>query len=207
MWIRDEDVFMTRYFDATGDRFQIEHLDHALTFCRGRRVALDVGAHYGSWSRHLARKFDSVWAFEPVAATFECLVENTRPFANIHAIQKAVGDASRRTRVGIGKMYHHPGMETVIADVNGDTEMVKIDEFNLGQVDFLKIDVEGFEHQVLLGAQATILRNRPIISLEENVRGPLEHGVPNGTCQKQLEAWGARLLSIKSEDLIFGWIV
>ncbi|MGF6425605.1 FkbM family methyltransferase [Bradyrhizobium elkanii] len=205
MWVRDEDGFMPQYFDATGDRFQVDHLEVALSFCQRRNTAIDVGAHYGSWSRYLAQQFQTVWAFEPVLATFECLLENTREFSNINVIQSAVGDLGRRVRIGVGKMYHHPGMETVISCDSGDIDMVKIDDLNIVGMDFLKIDVEGFELQVLLGAKATVLRDRPVILFEENVRGPLEHGVPNGTCRNLLESWGARLLSIQGEDFIFGW--
>jgi hypothetical protein len=63
MWVRAEDTFMTNYFDRTGDAFEIEHLSAALAHCPGRRFALDVGAQYGSWSRHLGRQFAKVNAW------------------------------------------------------------------------------------------------------------------------------------------------
>lgn len=204
MWVRDDDAFMPRYFDETGDQFQIEHLDAALAFCTGRKFALDVGAQYGSWSRHLSRRFETVFAFEPVAETFACLLENTRAFDNIRVFRKAVGHANQRVSVGVGKMYHHPGMETIIG-YDGDVDLVRIDDLNLPPVDLLKIDVEGFECQVLQGAERVLRRDHPIIIFEENVRGPLEHNIPNGSARALLESLGATFLSVKDEDFIFGW--
>jgi hypothetical protein len=42
MWIRDEDKFMGQFFEKTGDRFEIEHLDRALEYVAARQCALDV---------------------------------------------------------------------------------------------------------------------------------------------------------------------
>src|SRR5258708_1944188 len=127
MWIRDEDAFMPQYFEASGDRFEIENLDVALSFCASRRTAIDVGAHYGSWSRYLARQFERTISFEPVKETFDCLIRNTDAFANIFAFNQAVGDRARMVSVGVGKMYAHPGMETVTA-LAGDIQMVRVDD-------------------------------------------------------------------------------
>ncbi|MEA2975346.1 MAG: hypothetical protein QOF19_866 [Alphaproteobacteria bacterium] len=204
MWVREEDTFMPRHFDVSGDRFEIEHLDAALAFCPGRKLAVDVGAHYGSWSRHLARQFEEVLAFEPVQTTFDCLVRNTKPFSNIRVFRQAVGNTQGRVSVGVGKMYQHPGMETVIG-YDGDIDLVRIDDLELSALDFIKIDVEGFELQVLQGAERTLQCFRPIVLFEENIRGPLEHNVENGSCQRFLENLDAKLLTVQNKDFIFGW--
>lgn len=204
MWIREEDAFMGRFFQATGDQFEIDHLNAALRHCRGRRMALDIGAHYGSWSRYMARQFDRVLSFEPVRATYECCRLNVAEFDNVTLTHQAVGDRAGMVSVAPGKMYTHPGMETIV-DFAGDTPMVRIDDLELNAVDFIKIDVEGFERHVLEGARETLARCRPVIIFEENLRGPLEHGVPNGECAALLEGLGARLLEVKNKDFIFGW--
>lgn len=205
MWIRDEDTFMGAYFDATGDKFEIDHLEVALSYCRNTRTALDVGAHYGSWSRHMSRRFDKVFSFEPVRATFECCEKNLASFDNVVLNHQAVGDRHGHVSVAPGKMYEHPGMETVIG-FDGDVEMIRIDDLNLPDVDLFKIDVEGFEYHVFRGAINTLLSCKPIVIFEENIRGPLEHDVANGTCALMLESLGARLLSVQNKDFIFGWI-
>ena len=41
-----------------------------------------------------------------------------------------------------------------------------LDDYNFTDVDIIKIDVEGHEHSVLLGAKQTILQNKPLIQIE-----------------------------------------
>lgn len=204
MWIRDEDKFMGRHFEATGDRFEIDHLDIAVSFCRAARTALDIGAHYGSWSRYMARHFQRVFSFEPVQATFECCQMNVSGFDNVTLEHQAVGDRRGRVHVGPGKMYEHPGMETIVS-FDGDVEMIRVDDLALSDVDLIKIDVEGFELHVLHGAADTLRKCRPVVIFEENIRGPLEHNVANGECALLLERMGAKLLSVQNKDFIFGW--
>jgi FkbM family methyltransferase len=203
MWIREDDEFMGQFFEPSGDRFEIEHLEKALEYVPRRRFALDVGAHYGSWTRYLSRNFDRVIAFEPVPETFACLQRNVEEFANVEILNQAVGEAPGMVNVAVGKMYSHPGMETVVGA--GETKMVRIDDLKLQNLDFLKIDVEGYELFVLRGGEQTLLRHRPTIILEENIRGSLEHGIENGECGVYLATLGARLIGFQNKDLIFGW--
>lgn len=204
MWIRDDDNFIDRHFSVTGDKFEIDHLDAALAFMNTYRTAIDVGAHYGSWSRYLARRFSRVISFEPVAETYACCQKNTQDFANIELHNKAVGDKTGRVAIGAGKFFVHPGMET-ITGFGGDIELVTIDSLNIDDLDFIKVDVEGFELQVLQGARRTLSRCKPIVLFEENSRGPLEHGTPNGSCANYLKTLGAELLQVKNNDFVFGW--
>ena len=44
-------------------------------------------------------------------------------------------------------------------------ELKKIDDYEFTDVDFIKIDVEGF--QVVLGAKNTLIKNKPIIIIEQ----------------------------------------
>ena len=47
-----------------------------------------------------------------------------------------------------------------------DHRIYALDQFDIPQVDYIKIDVDGFETRVLAGAKETILKNKPVVVLE-----------------------------------------
>ena len=73
-----------------------------------------------------------------------------------------------------------------------------------GDVDFIKIDVEGFENQVILGAKETLIRNKPIIIVEQK-------GFSNKFNETQFEAidtlksYGAKVIDRVVKDYILSW--
>ena len=48
----------------------------------------------------------------------------------------------------------------------GNTEIRTLDSFNLKQVDYIKVDAEGYEYNIVQGAKETIQRCRPFVHLE-----------------------------------------
>jgi hypothetical protein len=56
--------------------YQYHKLVAAMKFVRSFRVAINVGAHVGMWSMHLARRFDHVFAFEPIPLHRACFTGN-----------------------------------------------------------------------------------------------------------------------------------
>lgn len=130
--------------------------------CKKMRVAVDVGGHIGLWSFNLANWFETVHAFEPVAEHRECFVENVRD-ANVCLHALALG-----AEPGMVSMATEQGSSgnTTVAGA-GDIEMVTLDSFGLREVDFIKIDVEGYEENVLKGARETISECKPVIIVEQ----------------------------------------
>jgi len=49
----------------------------------------------------------------------------------------------------------------------GSIPLKTLDSFNFNNVDLIKIDVEGFEEEILAGAMETIIRNKPVIVVEQ----------------------------------------
>ena len=203
MWILDSDPFIGAYFSKSGDQFEIDHLNQALIFVKNFRCAIDGGAHYGSWSRYLAKKFNRVISFEPNLKTFECAKLNLIHLPNVDLRQEAIGERIDKVLVGRGKMYSHPGMETIIGI--GDIPLVTIDSLNLDCLDFLKLDLEGYEYHALSGAVDTLVRYKPIVIFEENVRGKLEHNIEMGRCGNLLNSLGAKFLKRMGSDYVYGW--
>lgn len=199
----DADQFMLDQM-APGGSYQREHLDEALRYVTDFSVAIDGGAHVGSWSRVLSARFDSVLAFEPAPDTFEALSENVRGFGNVVTYQAALGagtgsvslalDAKNEARANTGARYVQPG---------GAIPMVTIDSLNLKTLGFLKLDVEGSELPALMGARATLLHCQPIVLFEEKGFG-LRYGVSRGQIGTFLTDLGYRQLAVISADQIWG---
>lgn len=159
-WFPHPDVKCEKHFTERG--FQIEHLDHALSFVTKWSVAIDGGAHVGSWSKVLASRFREVHSFELAFDTFECLQKNMANIPNVHLYHAALGD--KEGRVGIRRTEHSLGH---CVDEGTDIPMRTIDSLNLKKCDFIKLDLEGYEYHGLKGAEKTLRKYRPIVLIEE----------------------------------------
>lgn len=138
----------------------------ALAACSTRsqplRTAVDVGGHVGLWSFNLAPAFVHVHAFEPVAEHRACFGKNVQaPNVTLHACALGATEGS----VSIHTAPTSTGDSWVKGD--GDIPMVTLDSVGLEGVDFIKIDCEGYEENVLRGAVETITRDRPVIIVEQ----------------------------------------
>jgi FkbM family methyltransferase len=134
----------------------------ALAAVRQHRTAVDVGGHIGLWSYNLAAAFEQVHAFEPVEAHRACFARNVEA-ANVTlhacALGREEGSVSIHTApTSTGDSWVKGG---------GNIPMVTLDSLQLTEVDFIKIDCEGYEENVLRGAIETIKRDLPVIIVEQ----------------------------------------
>lgn len=129
------------------------------------RTILDVGANIGQSAIPYAEHFPyaTVYSFEPSQATFERLVENTAQHSQIHPINCALGSTSTMAKL---RLHERSGLNSLV-DVSNegdakfhpteDVQVVTIDDFvkehGISQIDLLKIDTEGYETEVLVGAK------------------------------------------------------
>jgi FkbM family methyltransferase len=152
-------------------------------------VAVDVGANIGYLAMYLRRRIgDSgqLYCFEPEPANFAELEANLRRnhLSNCYPIQMAVGAKE-------GTVTFSPGLNGYVAPegVPGiPVPIIPLDQFieqrRLARVDFVKIDVEGFETDVLNGMAATLARpDKPILYVEVHGRGEVYNGNPRAVCE------------------------
>ncbi len=121
-------------------------------------LVVDVGAHMGVHTVWLGAICGcQVVALEPRPQMFEKLRANVRANRlDVRLIQAAAGSAP-----GWGSMEDmtlHPG--------EGRVRIITLDSLRLEDVALVKIDVEGFEMQVLAGAEETISRSKPLLYVE-----------------------------------------
>lgn len=160
--------------------FGLRRLRAALDKTPGRRVALDIGAHKGIWTNVLLQEFDKVYSFEPIEDNFKYLVEINPLSYNV-----AIGDHRGSCSFASG---HNTGMYHIDKFV-GTYTVNKLDDWHFEDVDFIKIDVEGYEQHVILGGLDTINRCKPAILLEDN--GLTErYGVTSEELSKTLKDLG-----------------
>lgn len=191
---------------AGGPTYQIAKLFACLPWVKDFRHAVDIGAHAGLWSRPLAAMFEHVSAFEPVEEHRACWRENARwfNFRNVATMHEfALGD--RRDRVSLHSGPNSSGDTYVQAGGEHDANMVPLDDVTLPQVDFMKIDCEGFEFFILKGGEKTIRRDRPCIIVEQKRGKGAQFGIGDQDAVKLLTSWGAQLRAEISGDFILSW--
>lgn len=182
-----------------------------------RRFALDIGGHVGLWARVMAMDFQHVLSFEPLQAHIDCWEKNLEGVANATLVQCALGNEECDIRV------HMPEDNTGHAHVlEQDGDLVKcfrLDDmaasfelFNThgganvwDELDFIKIDVEGFETFVIEGAEQTIKRHRPLIVVEQKPGNAERYSIGQHGAVRLLESWGMREIWVMSGDHLMGW--
>jgi FkbM family methyltransferase len=178
--------------------YQYHKLEAALAWAKSRRVAVDVGAHCGLWSMHLVSHFQTVHAFEPVAEHRVCFEKNVTG-AMLHAC--ALGEASGQ--VAIYTSAKSSGDSWV--DGAGEIPLQRLDDFDLAEVDFVKLDCEGYELFVLRGAEETLKRCRPCVIVEQKPGMAQKFGLEQTAAVEYLQSLGAVLRKAMDGDYILSW--
>ncbi len=135
-------------------------------------LAIDIGAHVGIWSQRLSKDFQNVICFEPLFKHIECHVRNCTDLNNIRLITCALSNTE--STLPMTTKNSNSGQSSLVAEMFPRTKNRRVvnvntktlDSFNFPKIDFIKIDVEGWEKQVLLGARKTIDKYRPKMYIE-----------------------------------------
>jgi FkbM family methyltransferase len=157
-----------RYFEP--------ELRHLSEFVPRDRAAVDVGVWWGPWTYLLAKRVPRVDSFEPNPDLVAALAEAMPSNVHLHGV--ALGEVAGEASLWIppGGMGTE-GRATLEAswrsDRGGRTVSVqtdRLDAFNLDDVGFVKIDVEGHEFAVLRGAVDLLETQRPNLMIEIELR-------------------------------------
>lgn len=214
---------MTAQNVRVDDRSDTHHIDPALhaagrltwqyhkylwsmRLCRQRRLAVDVGAHVGLFAFWMARDFTDVFAFEPLEVHQRCFGLNVAR-ANVFLQPFALGahdgsvllDGDQASLGGTHVTRH-------ALDYEAGAAMTTLDSYGFETLDYLKIDVEGYEPAVLAGAEATIRRCRPVILIESPHDGPpSRYGYRAHEALETLALWGAKESVRLGHDMVLSW--
>jgi len=144
------------YLEDAGNGQQAQR-DAALQYIKQWRVCLDIGSNIGQWTRPLSKKFESVVCFEPNPNFRECFEKNIQE-KNVLLWPYGLSDKEHKAKQDFNS--------TVLQQEDGDIDCRTLDSFGLTNVDFVKIDVDGFEIPLLNGARETLSKNDPVINIE-----------------------------------------
>jgi FkbM family methyltransferase len=150
-------------------------------------IFIDIGAHIGKYTMQAAKIVGNegiVIAIEAEPTTFKALTEGvaSNGFSNVVTLNLAVYDKEcgvvlHSVPIG-GKLMKGKGLTSIKRDVGPGIEVMAkpldqiIDELKLTKVDFIKIDVEGAELEVLKGAKKTLLDFKPTLVVEISMAEP-----------------------------------
>lgn len=140
-------------------------------------IVVDAGANIGVFTLYaLALGAKKIYAFEAVSETFNMLGGNlalNRAGGRVRAVNAALGARAKTARLklaacgGGASMIECPGAAVNRGVRYSGVRRVKLaplDALVSGRVDFIKIDVEGYEEEVLKGAGGLIRKHKPVLS-------------------------------------------
>jgi FkbM family methyltransferase len=147
---------------------QLAQRKNSLRYVKKWRNAIDIGANVGEWTRPLAKKFQQVICFEPNPNFRECFNKNILE-TNVTLHPYGLSNYEHTVTQGFNSTHLNEIMGDT-APRDGDIQCRTLDSFNLTNVDYIKIDIDGFEVPMLQGAQETIRENNPVINIEMKER-------------------------------------
>jgi len=138
-------------------------------------LCVDVGANVGSYSEELLAALDAnVIAFEPLLAPYAQLELLKGKYSDRFTPENlAAGDKSGKSTISFNPaatehaslIISHENISYINNNCIQEIKTVSLDDYFASRSDspdFIKIDVEGFESEVLLGAQQLLLKSPPI---------------------------------------------
>lgn len=174
-------------------------------------VVIEVGAHIGTHTVPISRlvgPWGRVYAFEPQRKVYRELYHNLALNGVTNAVPLRFAIGAGQARV-IEMNPPPPGNEggTGVGAGGDRAELRSLDSFRFEHVSVLKIDVEGYENEVLKGASDTIRRNRPVILIEIRGDAPYETASPEVIDQihstwKLIEAFDYSVAVLAGADYI-----
>jgi len=129
------------------------------------RVMFDVGANIGQSALLYAGHFPNatIWAAEPTDNSFAALREASAALPGVRPIQAAFGEAAGTVRMTMKSTWTRNHVTTApLSDIVREVRIHRLDEYcaaeGIEEINFLKIDTEGHDLEVLKGATGTLPR-------------------------------------------------
>lgn len=154
-------IFLDRTF------YDLKGLESTVPFLRKNSIVCDCGAMIGNHTVFWAPHVECVYSFEPFPESFALLRKNVaaNQLSNVVVSDYVLSDEQSDHWSAFSPSKHKGPMQ-FRKDANGKHKSARLDDL-VGEdsIDLLKIDVEGAERSVLLGA-TRLLASKPVVLLE-----------------------------------------
>ena len=132
------------------------------------RTAIDVGCRFGEYTHYLLKHFQKVKCFEPRREALIRQFNKNIPKDRVQVWNCGIGDKQEFVNMNGGAVHKDNTVEIQPSKYRTDVPVYTLDSFAFDDVDFVKVDVEGYELKVLQGALKTINKYKPMIVIEQN---------------------------------------
>ena len=196
-WVPSNDVHIEQW--KSGAPFtQNKCLNKFIKYCESQtkkmKTVIDVGAWCGTWAKAIEPFAKKVIAFEPDKTHFECLQRNCT--INCTPRMEAVGAQLQEV-----SLTEDNFTQAKRVNEKGNIKMITLDHMAYEDVDMIKIDVEGYEMEVLKGATKTLESVKYLmIELNNNTK---KYGSSNIVVEKFIGDLGFKVLMEHWPDKVF----
>lgn len=200
------------YTDNGFGKDQYPEIHYLKSIIKPGFTCVDIGANLGYYSYFLSQLSGhegKVFAVEPIPVFAEIWKGNLKKYksANLVLFPYALGDEEKLVEMGMPEVkgtVHHGMTRVVEENETGfekkfSVEMKKPDSLfsSIEKIDFIKVDVEGYESNVFANMTDTIHKHKPIIQSE------LSGEKNRSKCIEILQNMGYEPHILKNDELIF----
>lgn len=201
LWVPSADAQIEQWREKGHPYMQDTCLNQFLEWCKLQNkkfnFVVDIGAWCGTWTLSMQQYAKKVYCYEPNTLHFECLCRNLSTYSHVRLYNQAVGNID-----GLAKLSEEKATQnTRVLLEEGKTKINKLDSLGLQGVDFLKIDVEGLEMEVLKGAEKT-LQNVEYLMVELNGNSE-KYGTSKKVIKDHLRSLGFKVLMKTWPDIVY----
>ncbi len=172
---------MTPYILHEQNDWFEEEIQFLRSFIRPGMNVVDIGANYGVYTLTIAKligESGKIWAFEPTSDTADCLKQSISDnnFKNINLVQAGLSDKIRKAKFYTGSNAELNSLhKESVPEGNFETILLlTLDhcrkKYQWTDIDFIKLDAEGEESNILRKGKHTLSTLSPLIMYE------LKHG-------------------------------
>ena len=180
-WLPDTDTDFDRWI--LDGEYQKHQRDTILKFINRTGNAIDIGAHVGFWLKDMCNHFDYVYAFEPIEEVRHCLSRNVTAM-NYKTYSFGLG--AKNDVINVNYNPTETGNTHASKDGNQTITIRKLDDMNLPKIDYIKVDTEGFEIEVLKDGENMIKEYKPFVHVEVKERILQKQGISSNDVEDYL---------------------